>query len=789
MTRTHLCAALLSFTVILGGCKDSSYDQGGAVSYGIIDRSTSSSGKPDPYENLLITGRVGESTASGAVVKIYPFANGLPDFESPLATATTDAAGEYSFSLSGSLYDSPVIVRAEIIAGETRQRCAVVDGCGDQLPFGSEMVAVESSVLSVAVPQARIDRHYNLTLLSELAAEMAQSTYASGDDATATLIKITDANTTVASRFGIIGALAEFPVVDVASSAELKSADAAAVRYSAMGHAIVAAMKQQLPGYDRSALVEAFKSQYVYSGVADAGAMDSEISLALVYDELVKLIGAHQTRLVQLSGLLTELQATQALLHNTGTTELHTGTPSASNDLPALQRAKGFVQDIRQIAASLNMKKLSSFNDLSNFVGGDASEALAAFGVEIDAAELFTSDETKQILDVVEKALPAMMELLGATYLEDTIPDEIDGIRLSYSEMDKVKNIRLIDQAIDGCTGEGVCAPVRANMTANVTIGGIGGIPGVKSYAVRNASVVLTGQLRSGSTTLRFESDKQDIRVQKLNVAMGEHKSEQSEGKDLDLELINFELRLPISLIKTASGGAYEVSAVLIADVADGDITYVANTMKTPARDGTFGKAEETRIKFNRLASGDRFGFAGRINAPSGEDFQASINIRKDEYPYPGNAEYVSITATQCQIDAPENCQEISDESRMDGETEHLFLGVNATAVYKASLKGVVDPVNMAISVSRRTHERNAIDEMRVRYPGHAFSLKADFSATRFNALDAVSLDGARLAFGQAGGEDRSGAVQDYDGSIMAAVKDMGQWIKITFNDGYFEAM
>lgn len=786
MTPIYLRAVIIGLAVMLVGCKDSAYDKGGNVSYGLIDRSAlSADGASDASGTLLVTGRVGESTGAGASVSIYPIVDGLPDFEAPLATAITDSTGHYSFALSEKHQGTSAVIQATRHAGRTRLRCSSLAGCGDELAFGDEHRAGQDQTLTVLVPQLRSNRHYNPTLLTELAYALADNDFASGDDQDSTRVNISDAQTAVASRFNVIGALSEFPVVDITSTAEISDAGAKSVFYSTLGPALLSVLREVQPGVDDQSLIEDFKRQYSHSGIAEQSESESEVTLYRVYERVIELVSHHGEQ--DLSSLLTELQATQALLGAVGSSELEAGTPSRSNELSPLERAKTFVQDIRQIAYSLDTKKLSSFGDLSSFISGDASEALSAFGVEIDAAELVSGDQVDLLLSAFGRVVGGMVQVLGATYTNDPIPDDIDGLRVAYSESGNVKTLT-VSQSVDMCEDLPAACPVQVNLTADIDIFGVGGLPSINYYTLLNADIRLVGELSTGQSSLQFLANDQRITARSFSIHLEDEKAPQFESSRVAVTFKDTLVNLPFVLTRESAEGPYTLQATLNGDLKDADLLYHTLSARADRDDGTFDKTDQTRVRFNKLAAGDRIGLVAKVDTPAGEDFQASVNMRKDHYLYPGNAEFVNSETVQCTTQDESACHVTNEVLQMEGETQHLFLGLNLAAVYKANLKGIPEPVEMSLSLSRETHERNRIDEMKVTYPGSAFALAANFTATRFNSLDAVNLDGVRMAFGQES-KDRSGTVDDYDGSIMAQVKDMGQWIKITFQDGYFEAM
>ncbi len=785
MTPIYLRALTVGLVVILVGCKDSAY-RGENVTYGLIDRSALNADvEADTGGTLLVRGRVGESSGAGTAVSIYPIVDGQPDLEAPLATAVTDSAGHYSFALSGKHQGTPAVIQATRHAGQTRVRCAALAGCGDELAFGDEHRAGQDQTLTVLVPQLRSNRHYNPTVLTDLAYEIASNDFSGGDDPDTTRVKISNAQTAVASRFNVIGALSEFPVVDITSTAEVSDAGAKSVFYSALGPALLSLLREMQPGVDDQNLIDSFKRQYRYSGIAEKSESESEITLYRLYERVIDLVSHHDEQ--DLSSLLTEMQATRALLGAVGSSALEAGTPSRNNELSPLERAKTFVQDIRQIAYSLDTKKLSSFGDLSSFIGGDAADALSAFGVEIDAAELVSGDQVDLLMSAFGRVVSGMVQVLGTTYTNDPTPDSIDGMQVALSQSGNVKTLR-VSQTLDMCDGEAEPCPVRVDLTADVDIFGVGGLPSINYYTLLNADIRLVGELSTGQSTLQFLAKDQRITARNFSIHLENENAPLYESGRVAVTFKDTLVSLPFALTRDAAEGPYTLQASLIGDLKDADLLYHNISARATREDGTFDKTDQTRLKFNKLAAGDRIGLVAKVDTPAGEDFQASVNLRKDHYAYPGNAEFVNSESMQCSTQDESACHTTNEVLQMEGENEHLFLGLNLAAVYKANLKGIPEPVEMSLSLSRETHARNRIDEMKVTYPGSAFALAANFTATRFNSLDAVNLDGVRMSFGQES-RDRSGTVNDYDGSVMAMVKDMGQWIKITFQDGYFEAM
>jgi hypothetical protein len=135
------------------------------------------------------------------------------------------------------------------------------------------------------------------------------------------------------------------------------------------------------------------------------------------------------------------------------------------------------------------------------------------------------------------------------------------------------------------------------------------------------------------------------------------------------------------------------------------------------------------------------------------------------------------------------SCEEVGSDTVIEGETPNNYLKLTASAGFKAKLKGISEPVILELSGTRESPTANAINNLKVSYPGHAVSLNGTFNNNGgITALDAVNLDGTRLNLKTVNGK-RSGILETPTKEKVADLIDMGQWIKIQYTNGDFESL
>ena len=205
-----------------------------------------------------LSGTTDKGIITGGTVTAYPVLNGIVDKLNPLGSDTTDANGVYAISLLDSYNGEPLMI--EITTdGSAMMKCDLPSGCGDSdsgpIAFGDDYPLIDDSFsLQAMIPSAPSSSlSVNITPLTNIAAALAQDMLSGDFDA----VKIAQANSQVADRFGITGDLTQFEVIDVTDPIKVAAASDAVVEYAAISAAIVAAVQKDNPGFK---IDEAIKS-------------------------------------------------------------------------------------------------------------------------------------------------------------------------------------------------------------------------------------------------------------------------------------------------------------------------------------------------------------------------------------------------------------------------------------------------------------------------------------------------------------------------------------------------
>lgn len=779
MGRFCSCLALILITIAAIGCAKSR----------LADPETDSPTDPveSPDKVVTVTGRVGMGAAGKVRVDIYSAQPRKADLTVPLVSTQTNAYGMFEAPLAAEYAEQSIVIKASFVADVSEQRCLDVSGCGDQ-PFGAAMPTQYPLTLYTYVPKVSGDRQYGVTVITDLIYDMMTATQSADEPTAVTLAK---ANSRFASRMGIVGQMAEVPVVDLSSAVEVATADAKALFYSALGPAIVQSAALAQPNLTDIELIASFKSRFLNGGLANRSADAEQLSLFNIYQQAMDLLEIHKQD-ADLGSLLTRLNASRLLFEIEPTDDAQSGTDSSYTDLIPVERAKAFVQDIRQIYFSLNLQKFSVFNDLSGFVSGDALGVLSAIGIDIDAAPLFTGDGTKQLTDAFTAVAKAMVDALIASLTAETAGAvtsfDINGITIGIANVGD-KKVLSVQQYIDVCEVSGSSCPVYADLVVAVAVSGIGGDPEFGSYILRRVSLSLSGQLSGGGSVIHFDGSEPVLTAVGFNLDITANNTSFSDSSNYAIRLKDLDVSLPFRLESNVADGLYRLTSVVTTKVARAELEYSSVEQRSAEADGIFYKMIEDKFRILDIGEGDYINLAAKIDTPDQQGFTTSISLRKDDNFYKGTSEYVSNELQRCTAQAQPVCESETSTSGMQGESAEEFLGLNSVAVYKANLKGVAEPVQMEIALSRATNDANSIDRMKVSYPAHAFVLSGEFNRLGgVDKLNAESLDGVRLIIDKESGS-RFGFVEDFDKTPMAKIKDMGTELKITFIDGVFVGM
>jgi hypothetical protein len=349
-------------------------------------------GSAPPPADTTVGGSVVKGTIKNALVEIFAIESGSVAAQ-PLETTTTDANGDYSFTLDPNFSGSVMIQVSDNNDPGTpsTMTCDVVSGCGtfnfgDDMPLGSIVLKTVVANVTGGSEQTAAVTPYTL-----MAAEYAMTLGGLSSD------NIAAANSQVGNLLGVNNIVLTDPPDITTQTPDESSFNESKYAYLV---AAVASLAQQSFGGDIAAAVSALASSYADNGgqltSAELVNDDTVISLAdLASHANMQAVMNNADGQVQnaLDSLLFIAQATPGLT----TTE-----PSPTTGLGEVETVKAFVADVRTWGNVIDQE----INNSTNTFGDEADMA----GVTFDAAGPL-------LADAFEHAITAAFEayITGAT--------------------------------------------------------------------------------------------------------------------------------------------------------------------------------------------------------------------------------------------------------------------------------------------------------------------------------------------------------------------------------------
>jgi len=352
---------------------------------------------PTP-ETITVSGKAAKGLVFGGIVDVHLIVNGIPadtTIESGL-TNTTD--GNYSLQSENNT-GAPFLVRVSAADdGSTTMRCDLANGCGENIEFGDDVIINDPDFTldAIIVPTGET-MEVNVSVLTDTAATIALENLAnnSGVSIEESLTIVSNANSSLANRFGIQGDITTLPVVDLTDPSAVAAASNNTLIFNLLSSAIVEAMIGGDPTLSITDAVRGFSTQFITNGgLADTeSSPDASITLAEILAHASNIIDAIQTSdtngLTNLATLESIIDTNQRLAQN-GSTIPHPGTPTDPT-LSDLDKAQAMVQSLRELQAA-SFTDAEAFSErvelASNSLDNDAGDVIQAL---IYAAEAIGS--------------------------------------------------------------------------------------------------------------------------------------------------------------------------------------------------------------------------------------------------------------------------------------------------------------------------------------------------------------------------------------------------------------
>ena len=765
---------LLFFIAAMSGCSGSG--SGG----------NSTSTTPNTASDL--SGTTDKGIITGGTVTAYPVLNGIVDKLNPLGSDTTDANGVYAISLLDSYNGEPLMI--EITTdGSAMMKCDLPSGCGDSdsgpIAFGDDYPLIDDSFsLQAMIPSAPSSSlSVNITPLTNIAAALAQDMLSGDFDA----VKIAQANSQVADRFGITGDLTQFEVIDVTDPIKVAAASDAVVEYAAISAAIVAAVQKDNPGFKIDEAIKSFAADFIQEGLAGNASNAKTTDLKEILIEAQSVLNSvealDENNALDLTTLTTNLRNKVILAEQEDPNNFDQGTPSETAFSEEIDQVKAFVAEWRDVAMSIGSSEVSGVN---------VEELATSFSYQIETSSLASSEDTADVLYYLSISILAIEQAYKAFEADDTlsefefIPELVVDISSNGTMLELSINTNGMWGAIK------LSASLDNSLTVDVTNNSL--FYNGQDITEFNGSLNLavSGSLSNNAVELRILDDSgffiESINSSEIyseaesdNAGLDEtdYPSERTSKDDFTLSSIMLGLKIELEELKPSNPVTFE--GMLKASITGID----------------FSAEEEYSYSFSEVASSELYedqfdielstitlDLGGEFSNTSGDRFSAAVAIQ-------GDASGVTLSnflteSSTCTLSY--GCEYVNDESTTANETEENFVALGFTLSFSADLANTLDTATITLSAERSDVEAITAS-FNITYP--SVQLSAEFNCAIEEERCTAELsnqDSVRAILVTDANGDISGEIKRGSESY-ANIENRDIGTVIVYADGYFESL
>ncbi|WP_187407960.1 hypothetical protein [Saccharophagus sp. K07] len=738
--------------------------------------SSSSPQKPHSEETRL-HGRVGLGVGSQAQVFVHRFQDGRVDWNTPIGYGETDAAGAFLLEVDADHLAQPVVVRAVVLAHQTNLKCTLNAGCGSGVQLGEEFRLNNDLELFLAVPNLQNQSVLNVSVLSHLAFKLL--TAQAGDKLEQ--LQIERANSTVSSRFGAFQELASLSSVNLNYLEDSYRQHVDAIYLESLNLAIIQTAQKYLGATGIPDALSAFVDQYIDFGIPDIRNSDTGVSYADILQEASAILTAiQQQQNRDLRGVVTELESKLALLSIAGSDEYQIGQPSVTAGSADIDKAKGFVYDVRGFAASIDLYKLAGMSNLSQMMEGGISNILNLFGDNADTSEIFQDKNFDTALSALGFAAEAAFSSLVDYYADSVIRTSYEGVTFVHNVGQGGNHLFIFQTVYDSCLVKGSTCPANLNLNFIMRVTRFTGNAGTRTFAPDAFDVRIGGAVSAAAVELSFPQSDFQIRTIMPSISVSDYGEDLWVGDEYVVSIDAMRVRLPFEVKKAGEiSESKTFKAFVSVDSGKLRLKYTDRSILSE-ESGRSPVSSEAVMRINTMEN-FKIGFSNVVNDASASAF----NVAQGVSALP--EELTIIRSVIHCSPADSGCKEKAD-FHIEGESEERFLALNASASFKTKLKSVNDPAFVQLSVERGSPYTNTVKNIRVGYSGHGMLLNGRFNNNGgMSALETTNLDGTRLYFDTIN-KKRTGAVEISSGEKAADIIDMGQWVKVRYMNGDFES-
>ncbi len=683
-TRVLILSAMAAVS-LTQGCSCSSDDDpepivlagpsSAASTSSVVSSVTTSSSAP-------ATVAVGGVAAKGLLMSAQVSACLVPedkDCVNPVATALTDVNGSYQLTIPQAHVGKPLLVR--ISAGDnTTMKCDLADGCGMDanmmaIPFGGIYPVPKDPgfEMDAMIPEIKANGRVNVTALTNLAAKLVQLRIGESDlDLKKAII---EASSQIASRFNLLNTtdITQIEPVDLTNPAQLGSSNSDRLRAALFSSAIVAATRADNVGDSIFAALKKFTEKYASAGLltnAQTGSFTDLKDILRSADAiLARAIQGNPALARQLVAISVAIQAAALEAANSPASDEGASKGDISPNLfktPG-EKVRAMVKVLGDVGGAINAVNLGGDK-------GDIETQLDAFEMQLEAAELATSEGVEYVLNATAQTAEAMGDAYDAyeanTALTSwTSPDDITVTIAPMKEGNVVKSVSLsVKQAVE--------AEVDGQ-TANVMIDMMG--TEMHSHTETTLENGNEKDVVSGTLALKGTAEEAHVKLTVKDgstVSLGESMSIYSEanGKEI-VEATASEPKFDLK-VSLKQMGMQLVDPITF----DGSLYFHATQVSGVDTDNGNGTGETT-LQVGAV----KFTLSGALSNTTGDSAGISLVITGDA---------TGVTFKELWAG--------NSETTSDNETDTKFAGLAASLNVTANLANVADVVAAGFMVSRK---------------------------------------------------------------------------------------
>ncbi len=460
--------------------------------------------------STTVEGVASKGIIANGLVSAFLFADdGTPE-GTAIATATTDASGNYSLNIPSEHRGKPLYIKVSNNAdGNATMKCDISPGCDsdgdgtDDVLFGAPLTLSSSFNMEAVVPEATGSVSVNVTPLTTAASKKARAAIETAGSSFGAKAQIASANSSVANTLNnllglsgdeILSSINDVEVVDLTDTTDVATklagtSGSVAVKVAAIGAAVVKAVQSGNTNTTLDDAIENFAEELAEAPLtndsADDTVTDAQDLLSAASDVIAEVVSDVTEALGEEADILDELSGEGSIsdvIADAATDAAEAGdttvddTPSPTAGAEELAQVKAFVAELRDIGTAIDESMAGSGNNEDT-----VANILDSFDLQIDAADMVSGDDASNAMEGLAKAVEAMAYVYEELFTNDdgliqpgdegyptagnyTSEDGTISVNLSFTNSVPVLNVDDSEISVD----DGL-ATADVNVTATLT--------------------------------------------------------------------------------------------------------------------------------------------------------------------------------------------------------------------------------------------------------------------------------------------------------------------------------